>query len=467
MSRIARGAAILGVVDMKRGALRFGSFGLLLLFVGTGTAFGQSPAVGSEFQANSSTLGNQYRGDVAADANGFVVVWTARTFSPPAPDGSGFAIFGQRFASAGTKLGTEFQVNSHTMDNQFEPKVAAAPNGDFVVVWRDAGGVDGSFAGIFGQRYDSGGAKLGEEFLVNSYTFTSQIQPEIASDANGDFVVVWASQLDSSIFGISGQRFASNGMQIGTEFQVNTFTIDRQDSPAVAIDSGGGFMVVWTGIDQDGDGYGIFAQQFLSNGAPTGGEIQVNTYTPDDQNFTKVAAEPGNVFVVVWQSSLQDGSSIGIFGQRFIAGGGPLGSEFLVNSFTVNEQYLPSVAGNTNGGFLVAWSSYGNEGDGTGVFARRFATDGSPIGDDFQVNVETYSQQDTPSVASRPNGEFVAVWQSFAQDGDERGMFGRPGPQVATPLSSGVPALSTWGLLASALAILVIGLWNLRRAQED
>ena len=271
--------------------VRYVVIALSIVFVDTTDARAQSPAVGSEFQANSFTLGNQYRGDVAADASGgFVVVWTSRTFSPPAPDGSGFSVFGQRFASDGTTLGSEFQVNSHTLGDQFEPAVAAAANGDFVVVWRDGNGLDGSFAGIFGQRFGSGGARLGEEFLVNSYTFTSQIQPDVASASNGDFVVVWASQLDTSVFGISGQRFAGAGTRIGGEFQINTFTPDRQDEPAVAVDATGGFMVVWKSDGQDGDGYGIFGQQFASNGAPSGDEVQVNSYTDGDQDAPDVAA---------------------------------------------------------------------------------------------------------------------------------------------------------------------------------
>jgi hypothetical protein len=46
-----------------------------------------------------------------------------------------------------------------------------------------------------------------------------------------------------------------------------------------------------------------------------GGEFQVNTYTTSYQLFSTVAAASGS-FVAGWTSAGQDGSSLGVFGQR-------------------------------------------------------------------------------------------------------------------------------------------------------
>jgi hypothetical protein len=303
---------------------------------------------------------------------------------------------------------------------------------------------------------------------VNSYTFAQQIEPDVASDPNGGFIVAWATQLDSSVFGISAQRFASDGMRIGTEFQVNTYTLGRQDQPAVAIDAAGGFMVVWKSENQDGDGYGIFGQQFASAGARIGSELQVNTYTPDDQNFAAIAAEAGGVFVVVWDSRSQDGDGDGIFGQRFAAGGSRLGGEFQVNVQTVGSQYLPAVAADTNGGFLVAWT--GNDYD---ILARHFTSGGTPVGGDFEVTAYAYPSD--ASLASAPNGTFVAAWDNFDADGDEQGMAARvfapdtlpqPSPSPTPSVTSAAPVLSAWGFVALALSMLAIGSFGLRRARS-
>ena len=57
-------------------------------------------------------------------------------------------------------LGSEFQVNTFTTDGQYYASVAADADGDFIVVWTSQD-QDGSFSGVFGQRYASTGTPLG------------------------------------------------------------------------------------------------------------------------------------------------------------------------------------------------------------------------------------------------------------------------------------------------------------------
>jgi hypothetical protein len=47
---------------------------------------------------------------------------------------------------------------------------------------------------------------------------------------------------------------------------VNSFTTGEQGAPAIGADASGNFVVVWESEDQDGDGWGIFAQRFESPG---------------------------------------------------------------------------------------------------------------------------------------------------------------------------------------------------------
>src|SRR5439155_6599227 len=83
----------------------------------------------------------------------------------------------------------------------------------------------------------------------------------------------------------------------------------------------------------------------------------------------------------------------------------------------------PAVAANTEGDFVVAWQTYvGGDSDGD-IAARHFLSDGSADGAQFQVNTTTESDQDTPTVALRPDGTFVVAWGSAYQDGDDSGVF--------------------------------------------
>ena len=58
----------------------------------------------------------------------------------------------------------------------------------------------------------------------------------MANDSSGNFVVVWRSNgQDGSFYGIFGQRYASSGTPLGPEFPVNTYTTDVQELPAIAV----------------------------------------------------------------------------------------------------------------------------------------------------------------------------------------------------------------------------------------
>src|SRR5882762_383698 len=153
------------------------------------------------------------------------------------------------------------------------------------------------------------GNPLGPEFRVNTYTTGAQGFPAVASDASGNFVVVWHSpQQDGSSYGAFGQRYASSGAPLGPEFRVNTFTTSNQFGPAVASDASGNFVVVWTSQYQDGSAFGIFGQRYTSTGTPAGSEFRVNTYTTAYQAFPHIGTDPAGDFVVVWGSNGQDGS---------------------------------------------------------------------------------------------------------------------------------------------------------------
>jgi hypothetical protein len=86
----------------------------------------------------------------------------------------------------------------------------------------------------------------------------------------------------------------------------------------------------------------------------------VNVYTMSEQWYPAVACDPSGNFVVTW-ASYQDGSGTGVFGRRYDSEGVPQGGEFQANSYTPDSQALPSVALDSGGNFVVAWASYGQD----------------------------------------------------------------------------------------------------------
>src|SRR5262249_19884968 len=141
---------------------------------------------------------------------------------------------------------------------------------------------------------------------------------------------------------------------LGNEFRVNSYTTGFQNSPSVATSAAGNFVVAWVSIYQDGSSNGVFAQRYSSAGQPLGPEFRVNTYTTNDQWNASVAMDAAGDFVVAWRSGLQDGSGDGVYGQRYSATGVAQGGEFRVNTYTTSDQGFPSVAIDAAGDFAVA-----------------------------------------------------------------------------------------------------------------
>jgi hypothetical protein len=405
---------------MRRRAL-----GVVLVLALPWVASGQPTPAGGEFQVNTYTIGFQSHVRVAMnDAGNFVVVWQGDY-----QDGEGTGAFGRRYDAAGGSLGGPFQVNTYTLSYQVRPIAAMdRERDDFTVVWTSEY-QDGSFDGIFGQRYDATGAPLGSEFRVNTYTTNTQFVPAIAMDRQRRFVVVWQSSTqDGAAEGIFGQRYDAAGVRLGGEFQINTYTTSDQYGPAIAMEAGGSFVVVWASTGQDGYGGSVFGQRFDAAGARLGSEFQVNTYTTGNQYQPAIAMDQQGRFVVVLTSEVtpgQDGSSNAVAGQRFDAAGARLGSEFLVNAYTTSDQSRPTVAADTAGNFVVIWHSFFQDGSNDGVFGRRFDAAGAPRGGEFRVNTYTTNRQYGASVASDPHGNFVVVWASYGQDGDRLGIYGQ------------------------------------------
>jgi hypothetical protein len=451
-----------------------------LLFVAGGALAQSVIRQGSEFQVNRYTTNHQYLPAVAADADGdFVVTWSSGGQDGPGTPG----IFGARFDSAGAILGVEFQVNVYTTSIQTASAVAAEANGDFVVVWQSYHQDSGAGAGwgLFGRRFASDGTALGGEFQVNTYTTGFQVYPKLAADADGDFVVVWQStgQDGAGGRGVFGQRFDSSGTPLAAEFLVNTYTPGHQARPSVASADDGDFVVAWESAGIDGSGNAVMLQRYDSAGLPQGAAFQANVHTNGSQSKPGIAAEADGDFVVAWQSLNQDGAAgtglYGIFARRFSSAGAAQSGEVQVNVFTTGDQRDPAIAADDDGDFVVIWQSIDQDGSEAGVFARRIHASGAAHGPEFQVNSYTVGFQgeteESSAIGFDADGDFVIAWRNTEpQDGHLSGVFAQRFslPPLATLDVDGNGALGAltdgllylryrFGLTGAALAGGVIG----------
>ncbi|MGE0747447.1 MAG: hypothetical protein AB7K86_19460 [Rhodospirillales bacterium] len=360
---------------------------------------------------NTNTTGFQYVPDVAGLASGgFVVVWDG-------PDANNNGIFGRVFGPGYTSTSFQFAVNASTNGSQVMPSAAGLANGGFAVAWT----LIFNDGGVYARLFNAAGSPLTGDIQLNQYTTGQQEKVELAPLPNGSFVAAWESSgQDGDSDGIFVRRFSSSGSPLGNEMQVNTYFNSIQAYPDIASFGDGSFVVTWSSLNQvsSNSDYDIFAQRFNSSGNKFGPEFQVNTFTSSTQYDPSVATLNDGKFVFVWSSLGVDGSSYGITGRLYNADGSPATGEFQVNTYTTDVQFQPSVAALGDGGYIVTWTSFGQDGSSYGVYAQAYNPDGTREGAEFRVNTYTTSYQADSAVAHL-NGTGVAVaWTSLDQVSD-------------------------------------------------
>jgi hypothetical protein len=373
----------------------------------------------AEFQLNTYTDSEQTTPSIASDSGGnFIVVWASKY-----QDGDWRGIYGQRFDSYGIRIGDEFQINVTTEGNQGGPDVAMNTTGNFVVVWQ---GEDGSDEGIYGRQYDANGQPLTSEFLVNTSTDSRQLEPKAAMNDEGSFVIVWedSNSVDghAARWQVCGQLYNSEGIPQGQEFIISQ--LPHGLDPDVAMNQTGEFIVVF---HRYGDsphpptGYHLRIRRYNANGTPKGNEEPL---TEDIKGFSRpsISMNKTGDYVVVWTLNQAD-----IYAQLFDSNDNTIGNSLLVNTSMGGTRSEPEISIHDDGQFVAVWSG---RADQDYVFGRFYNSGGIPDGNEFRLNDYTVGDQRWPVVLMQPSGRFIAAWQSDGPDGSEEGVFATFRPET-------------------------------------
>ena len=147
-----------------------------------------------------------------------------------------------------------------------------------------------------------------------------------------------------------------------------------------------------------------------------------------------LAAESSGDFIVAWTSYAQDGDTAGVFARAFDHNGLPLGPEFQVNQTASGWQDHPDIGADSMGNFVVCWHGQSATMEDYDIFARILDRTGQFLSPEFKVNGSTEGWQIYPATASDSQGNFSVVWQSRGQDGDSYGIFSRSFDVSGQPL---------------------------------
>ncbi|MGH1577412.1 hypothetical protein [Planktotalea sp.] len=375
--------------------------------------------LGNETQVNTYTTSRQEKAQVAGlDDGGWVITWVS-----VGQNGETSAIYAQTFNADGSQRGGETLVNTSLGGIPYYPEITALSDDGWVVTWQaslDTGGT----LGIFAQAFNANGTTRGVEAHVNTYETSTQQEPKIAGLTDGGWVIIWESNgQDGDNYGVYLQAYNADGTKQGSETQVNTYTTSTQYDPTVTSLSDGGWVVTWVSYLQDGGFQGVYQQAYNSDGSAQGSETLVNTYTNNGQDTQQVAALIDGGWVVTWTSIGQDGDNYGIYSQAYNANGTTRGVETQVNTFTALLQYGSQITALTDGGWVITWMSFGQDGDESGIYYQAYHADGSANGVETRVNTETEEGQIEPKITALDGGGWVIAWQSLQQDGDGHGLF--------------------------------------------
>lgn len=261
--------------------------------------------LGSELRVNSYTKGYQQRCSVASlVSGGFAVCW--QRFQQ---DGWEDGPFAQLFAADGSRLGPELQLHTSLEGDEDLVQGAALTNGGFVAWQRFwASGSEVAREDILIQCFDGVGNKTGTETRVSATGAAPFAKPAVAGLHDGSVVVCWAAMPYRYQQDILARRCSPGGSVLGPEFCINApaqnvFNLE----PDIATLNNGDFLVCWRRCPcSSGNGVSkcdIFARQFAPDGAPRGPEFRVNTHSELalQHNMPAVAAFADSGLVICWQ----------------------------------------------------------------------------------------------------------------------------------------------------------------------
>lgn len=309
--------------------------------------------------------------------------------------GSDSAIWMQMHDLAGNAAGAPFAVTSNT-DATVESQAAlGALAGGRVAVAYTLQQPDGSSQVAF--RLVEANGSVGAQVVAGS----GGKMATVAGLADGSFMLGWVSGGQVHL-----QHESAAGTPIGSEQVFGV--LGSAYSPSVTALSDGDFAVSWGELN-DGNVYSAIGNN-LTPVALTSDGAASNLLTAAP--MPHVTALAGGGYVVAWDSYSNDPlhfTSSDIFFERFDNAGHALGGIQQANVASGNQNFDAEVAATPDGGFVVAWQ--GPDADGTGVFGRRFGSDGTAVDShEFQINQMAQGDQTSPALTTFGNGGFATAW---------------------------------------------------------
>jgi hypothetical protein len=297
---------------------------------------------------------------------------------------------------------TKVEQISNSEANNY-PAIAIDSNDNSIICWADSRD-HATYDGIYAQKLNSQGvAQWGSSDVKVNQSSTNSIQPfpAIAVDSNGNSVIAWVDDRDGN-YNIYAQKLDSSGnAQWGSsDVKVNQNSDSAlQNYPSVVIDSNDDAIVVWHDERNGASDDDIYAQKLNSTGVAQWGSSDVKVNQNSDstiQSYPDVALYSDDSVIVTW-SDYRSSSHYDIYVQKVSPTGSVLwgSTDIKVNQNSDSaDQTVPTVAVDSDGYAVVAWTDDRNGITDDDIYAQRLDARGSALWGSSDVKVNQISNGD-------------------------------------------------------------------------
>jgi hypothetical protein len=375
--------------------------------------------VNQGIQVNTTTANDQsFSKVIALNDGGWIITWSSS--GQTVPYSSKWNVYKQRYDKCGVPIGNETLINTSMKSNNWLQDAVALSDGSYVTLWNHSKviGENINNPGLYMSHYLANDTVQSVETLLKSFPNAYPQYSVSAFEDQNNFIVAWDSsgikmqrytrsgQLVgneiasgygrvgtiatlqdggwvlvsySSSEGVYMQRYNSAGLLVGTIKKINIQTsMNWHQSKVIGLKNGGWLVA----IPRDGDPTGIRLLQYDANGVQVSSQLIATNHNFGPGRFSLSITELANSdWVVAWGSSgyADNNYALGAYMQRFDSNGTPVGNEIRANQYLTNYDFPPSIAALSDGGWVITWDSFGQDGDRHGVFMKRYNAQGNPF----------------------------------------------------------------------------------------
>lgn len=284
---------------------------------------------------------------------------------------------GETFFGAGQPLQSNIAIDTR---DDLRPRLAADGKGHWVVVWysgEDLDGTLGSDPDILTVRTADNGASWTAPAVLNSSAtsdFVTDASPEIATDREGLWIVVWHSfHSFGGKIGFDGDIFVARSQDNGATWSptraLNTNArsdIQLDENPVIATDEKGTWLTVWASFDPLRNTVGFDSDILIARSVDAGlswsAPAPLNNNAFSDTAFDlepQIATDGEGRWLAVWESGAGPGDFDILFAVSEDNGLTWSGPDALNTNAAEDEgeDRLPHLATNGRGVWICTWHS--------------------------------------------------------------------------------------------------------------